>query len=635
MRNDPPEDTLQAAIADLRAACVDALFAAAGRDRAAADLASRRKELGDVWPQILRDDRLLVQALHARPALARALEIDALCHRLRTIGAGDGLAFQAMRGRIRDLVERTLADAPPDEAAALVLPVLRTILAMPFDWDAFRVRADGSADWERYPSWHDQTARFDFAKEILQPLECLTAGSCAPSFRAAELMRPGYEGAARTKDIRVGWNPQTDADGEPRRDASGKILFGVWRHSFAKEFWDGSYWISGALFHIARDIVAADPPVLARPFFEELGSLSGFGAFDAEIHAARQRGPDDSDWNDRGDLVGKLVHDHAFFHAGAYWVGAPPTGPATGASRDAAAAASAAAARRENGGEPIRLGLYHATPALQAELDRYGLEAGVALRAPYDARDPANRQPYLLYAPTNAPPGARLPLVFFAPGSGELGHELVKQFRQRGIFEKICSPDFQSRHPCFLLVMPPEEGKQARLYGSLPGGLPTREQCFLLDALLAVARSRTGPSVDEDRLYGAGLVSGSTELLGLARNFPRFFAALALTAPMSAVQDVPAAAPTRRWDFHAEGAWGFRRDDESEARRARLDEAVRAAGGELRRTVFPPSGRTVWDQAWETDELWDWLFAWRRPDPPARRILRTPAGRPWSFELVR
>ncbi len=104
---------------------------------------------------------------------------------------------------------------------------------------------------------------------------------------------------------------------------------------------------------------------------------------------------------------------------------------------------------------------------------------------------------------------------------------------------------------------------------------------------------------------------------------------------MSAVQDVPAAAPTRRWDFHAEGAWGYRADDESEARRTRLDEAVRAAGGELRRTVFPPSSRTVWDQAWETDELWDWLFAWRRPDPPARRILRTPAGRPWSFELVR
>ena len=283
---------------------------------------------------------------------------------------------------------------------------------------------------------------------------------------------------------------------------------------------------------------------------------------------------------------------------------------------------------------PPRLEPYPVTPALRAELERYGLEAGVALRAERAPDDEPARQPYLLFAPTNAPAGARLPLVFFAPGSGELGHDLARQFRQRGIFETICSPAFQARHPCFLLVMPPEEGKQTVLYGSLPGGRPTHEQCFLLDALLAVARAQKGPQVDEDRIVGAGLVSGSTELLGLARHFPRFFAGLALTAPglFDPKNDIPAAAPTRRWDFQTAGEWSLRRSPDFESYYERLGAAVRDRGGELRRTVFDPDGRPVWDRAWETDELWDWLLALRRPDPAPRSILRSSDG---LFEVFR
>jgi predicted peptidase len=156
---------------------------------------------------------------------------------------------------------------------------------------------------------------------------------------------------------------------------------------------------------------------------------------------------------------------------------------------------------------------------LRRELDRCGLTAGEFEQCSQELHPAGtNRLPWLLIAPTNAAPGARLPLVFFCPVNGEFGPDLRRPFRQ---------PDFQARHPCFLLAILPEKGRMTDLCGSIPGGRPTPYQCTMIDALLAVARSQTGPFVDEDRIVGVGLISGSNEPIGLARNFPRFFSALA------------------------------------------------------------------------------------------------------------
>ena len=193
---------------------------------------------------------------------------------------------------------------------------------MPFDWAAFRPAPDGHADWSRKPNWHDQTDRLYFAKELLQPFQCKNAGSCAPSFLAAELMRVAHEGAARTKDVRIGWNPVPGADDKPRRDASGKILFADWHYTYAEAFWHGSQWISHALFHIARDIVADDPPELARPFFEELADLAAHPPFDPDGFAARESAIHSTPWddrrrgwwNDRADFIEDLVRAHESLH---------------------------------------------------------------------------------------------------------------------------------------------------------------------------------------------------------------------------------------------------------------------------------------------------------------------------------
>ena len=135
-------------------------------------------------------------------------------------------------------------------------------------------------------------------------------------------MRVAHEGAARTKDVRIGWNPVPGADDKPRRDASGKILFADWHYTFAEEFWHGSQWISLALFHIARDIVADDPPELARPFFEELADLAAHPPFDPDSFAARESAIHSTPWddrrrgwwNDRSDFIENLAHDHMSLH---------------------------------------------------------------------------------------------------------------------------------------------------------------------------------------------------------------------------------------------------------------------------------------------------------------------------------
>lgn len=361
--------------------------------------------------------------------------------------------------------------------------------------------------------------------------------------------------------------------------------------------------VLNSLWHAARDAACRDLLAMAVPFAEDILAVAHIDDPDERKRLNGWIGQADKSIY-RREMIRKYREEHP---------AAVPSAPGH-----------------------VRLEPYRATPTLQAELDRYGMSTGVASCIPSDPglHGETNRLSYLLYAPTNAPADAHLPLLLFIPGSGELGPDIARQFRQRGIFEKVCSPDFQARHPCFLLAIAPNKGNTGSMYGSMPGHLPTPDQCFFLNALLAVARAQIGPTVDENRIYGTGLISGSLDLIGLARNFPRFFAAMGTTGTgiSNPENDIPEAAPTRRWDFQTRGEWGLSGTKDTDIYYDSLADVIRSNGGELRRTIFKPNGRSVWDRAWDTDEFWDWLFSHRRPAPTARSILRTSDG---LFEVIR
>lgn len=493
-----PHDRVQAAVADLRAAVVDAIAEAGGRDEALAALRKKGDKSSERdWSQLLADDVLPLDALRAPPALARALRLDAMLRRLRQVGPGDLSVLSPLRSRYLRLAA---AAGGARERAALHARAIREIVATPIDWTAFRTdeyNMSGTDEAGRR-QWlqvcFDDRDHPDFRPAVV---------SC---YRMAEHLATLRAAMERVADIRFEThvmrfervyptNPPPDGArvvvGGAEADGAAKPAGWVMSARYAESFGSVTGIFANDIWHATSYAMPALPPALCAPFAAEIGRVAG---------------------DESGSLTSWLADLH-FRREDAIPSPKPVSPNWTPRPFD-----------------PGRLLPYPDEAGLRDELDRYGLTAGVFEQCSQELHPVGtNRLSWLLFAPTNAAPDARLPLVFFCPGSGEFGPDLRRQFRQRGIFEKICSPDFQARHPCFLLVVPPEEGKQMVLHGSLPGGRPTPYQCTMVDALLAIARSQTGPFVDEDRIVGAGRISGSSELAGLARNFPGFFAAIAPT----------------------------------------------------------------------------------------------------------
>ena len=249
---------------------------------------------------------------------------------------------------------------------------------------------------------------------------------------------------------------------------------------------------------------------------------------------------------------------------------------------------------------------YPASPALQAELDRYQLEAGWFVQPSSSNPAATNRIAFLLHSPRKGA-GMEVPLLLFLPGAGELGSDLSRQFNQRGIFEKVTSDEFQKKHPCYLLVLsPPEEGSGS-IVGYLPGGKPTPFQQVLHDALLAVARTRKRPSVDSRRIYATGLSYGGAGAYGISFVYPGLFAA---AVPVSSMvfesERIPESPPCNYFHLCNEG------DHPNQPLLDAFGARVRELGGDFRVGTFPNEGHNAWDAAWKEDAMWDWMFSKRR-----------------------
>jgi len=279
---------------------------------------------------------------------------------------------------------------------------------------------------------------------------------------------------------------------------------------------------------------------------------------------------------------------------------------------------------------------YEDTPGLRENRERYGLTAGWFVRDPlppdsaetkiiasFDARavdkgDPPypDRLPFLLFKPdANKAGGKPVPLVVFLPGNGELGDDLNRQFKQRGIFEKVTSSiGFQEQYPCYLLVISTPPQKQHD-FGWLESGINTHRPSPILnlinDTILGVALAQQTPPVDTNRLYATGLSYGASALCGFGSAYPGRYAALVLTSsyPPSGETSVHPVHPGNWWIFYNanEGS------EETREWRANACEKfktrVTLQGGEVHVTTFPDSGHNAWDKAWRTGEMWEWMFS--------------------------
>jgi predicted peptidase len=198
---------------------------------------------------------------------------------------------------------------------------------------------------------------------------------------------------------------------------------------------------------------------------------------------------------------------------------------------------------------------------------------------------------YLLYLPPEyeKKPNERWPLIMFLHGLGERGDDL-SLIKKHGI-PKIL--DTQNDFP-FIAISP-----QCPVDSWWP--LESDALRALLDHIIADYR------VDVDRVYLTGLSMGGYGTWTLAIAHPALFAAIApicgggVSPQVGVLKDVPA------WVFH-----GALDDIVPVAAAHRMVDALRAAGGNVRMTVYPDVGHDSWTMTYDNPELYQWLLEQRR-----------------------
>ncbi|MEA3368586.1 MAG: prolyl oligopeptidase family serine peptidase [Planctomycetota bacterium] len=199
---------------------------------------------------------------------------------------------------------------------------------------------------------------------------------------------------------------------------------------------------------------------------------------------------------------------------------------------------------------------------------------------------------YLLYVPEAYPESKqRWPLVLFLHGAGERGDDLEKV--------KVHGPPKlvgKGKALPFLCVSPqcPKGGWWDR--PDQVAGLVA-----LLDHLQKTLR------VDPDRVYLTGLSMGGFGTWALAMKEPKRFAAIAPICGKGDPSKAERIAHLPTWVFHGgkDRVVPTRHSEE-------MVEALKAAGGDPKLTVYPDAGHDSWTRTYENPEFWKWLLAQRR-----------------------
>ena len=226
--------------------------------------------------------------------------------------------------------------------------------------------------------------------------------------------------------------------------------------------------------------------------------------------------------------------------------------------------------------------------------------------------------PYRLLKPAGASDDDRRPLLLFLHGFGERGEENQRQLIHGGSL--FASEEFQNRYGAFVLApqCPAKniEGTDLPVVWSTrlrptdqsaPDALakdpvpPMRAVRRLVDRLIA-----TQP-IDPSRVYVTGLSMGGYGTWELAAREPEFWAAAAPICGGGNPAWGERLSGLPLWAFHgdADGAVPVDRSREMIA-------AINGAGGRAIYTEYAGVGHNAWTPTFESQQVWDWLFAQRR-----------------------
>lgn len=195
---------------------------------------------------------------------------------------------------------------------------------------------------------------------------------------------------------------------------------------------------------------------------------------------------------------------------------------------------------------------------------------------------------YVVYVPSTYNGKTPMPAILFLHGIGEKGDDGWKQVAV-GLGPAIM---LDSAAWNFIVMFP-----------QMPAGKKSNWMQFEALLLGIVENTKKEYSIDDKRLYLTGLSMGGYGTWMLAAKHPDRFAAIApicgggIPGDAEKIKDLPI------WCFHGDA-------DKSVPLSAsqKMIDAVKAAGGDPRFTVYKGVGHNAWDRAYREEKLAEWFL---------------------------
>lgn len=199
-------------------------------------------------------------------------------------------------------------------------------------------------------------------------------------------------------------------------------------------------------------------------------------------------------------------------------------------------------------------------------------------------------QNFLLYLPEDYEQQEKVPLMLFLHGAGERGDNQLDRVSIHGPPKLIKAG---RSFPC-IVVSP--QCPENRWWEPL-------ELSALLDYIEANYK------VDSSRIYVTGLSMGGYGTWALAQREPERFAAIAPVCGGGNSRFVKHSGPwtTPVWAFHGAIDSVVPANETLE-----MASAIREKGVDIKLTIYSDVDHNSWDQAYETKELYEWMFAQKR-----------------------
>ncbi|MCJ8212019.1 prolyl oligopeptidase family serine peptidase [Mucilaginibacter sp. RS28] len=220
---------------------------------------------------------------------------------------------------------------------------------------------------------------------------------------------------------------------------------------------------------------------------------------------------------------------------------------------------------------------------------------------------------YRILMPQNFDPTKKYPLVLVLHGSGERGKDNEAQLK---FGPKLFLNDtIRQRYPA-IVVFPqcPDNSfwsntefkrdsvNNKTIFDFKEGGEPTKAMHALLGL---IDQLRDKPYVDHDRIYVGGLSMGGMGTFELLRRKPKYFAAaFPICGGDNTVNAKKYARKVPVWIFH-----GAKDNVVPPDHSIVMVEAIKAAGGTPKFTLYPNDGHNSWDDAFAEPQLVPWLFS--------------------------